>query len=137
MPNVKHLSVSIGLYTKDASLFDCVTLPALLSIVFMGSWIGELSRSWKDTHFKSFLHRSSCTITFLSLESVPISDIETTALLGLIPTLERLHVQEGYRWKLKSGIKQRIITAHFWNTISIVDNIASSNHILPRLRPRS
>ncbi|KAJ8083134.1 hypothetical protein PM082_009003 [Marasmius tenuissimus] len=64
--------------------------------------------TWDNTCLEAFLQRSSCFITSLHLDALPITDMQVLALLRLIPTITSLCVGE-----LSCEQENRIVTASF------------------------
>ncbi|KAL0065736.1 hypothetical protein AAF712_007219 [Marasmius tenuissimus] len=64
--------------------------------------------TWDNTCLEAFLQRSSCFITSLHLDALPIIDMQVLALLRLIPTITSLCVGE-----LSCEQENRIVTASF------------------------
>ncbi|KAK7029657.1 hypothetical protein VNI00_014355 [Paramarasmius palmivorus] len=132
MPNVKHLNMEFDSSDDMFPVLRCLDLPALTSVRLQGQFNGSQYKT-AELHLSSFLERSSNRITSLSLVTFPISDQNAISLLRMIPTLEQLYIEEEYRWKLNSNIKQRMITTEFWRSLSLI-HATSSSHIVPRLK---
>ncbi|KAK1221635.1 hypothetical protein PQX77_015550 [Marasmius sp. AFHP31] len=74
---------------------------------------------WDSTCLEAFLQRSSCSITSLHLNALPITDMQILALLRLIPTITSLCIEEFCYRK-----ENRIVTAPFLDGLNTsVDSV--------------
>ncbi|KAF5356628.1 hypothetical protein D9758_008255 [Tetrapyrgos nigripes] len=124
-------SLSIVVDTEDPDVhhwFDWLTLPRLTSLTIAGDKIKRPSYRSVDDSFPSFLSRSSCTITSLSLVDLPISDVDAIVLLSLLPLLSSLTIHEHEARPFKNSI----ITARLLDAL-VVDR----NNIFSDRRPSS
>ncbi|ESK91759.1 hypothetical protein Moror_10588 [Moniliophthora roreri MCA 2997] len=130
--NLKHLSITAEEQHDVSSALEFTTLPELLSLDIRSVEEEETDESswymWDEVPFKSFLTRSSCNITSLSLRCVPISDEQLVNTLLLMPRLSSLCLQE-YR-NTQSGYY--LLTDEFLTRLA-VDHGSSSSLFLPHL----
>ncbi|KAK1225062.1 hypothetical protein PQX77_012009 [Marasmius sp. AFHP31] len=106
-------------------------LPGLKFLTLSGdrkSWT-----SWANsiTTKSSFLTRSACSLTSLSLNRLPISHQQTIALLELVPTLTTLEIEER-----RLDAPNQIVTGSFLRRFTVCHQleVLQSGHIfLPRL----
>ncbi|KAL0578554.1 hypothetical protein V5O48_003455 [Marasmius crinis-equi] len=101
-----------------------------LEICGAADYLADKWSEWNSDSLQAFLLRSSCAITSLHLQSIPVTDVETLSLLRFMPTLESLYIEEFPRFKLN-----RIITKKFLD--GLVANGPSSSlssvPFLPRM----
>ncbi|KAF5371717.1 hypothetical protein D9758_003504 [Tetrapyrgos nigripes] len=121
---LRHLcSLSIVVDQKDPHFhhyFQWLTLPQLVSFSIAGD-----SRSpptactslFEDDCFPSFLERSACTITSLSLTNFPLSDDEAIELLSALPALTSLTIHE--KIGPKYPYTNSILTAKFLQSLTL------------------
>ncbi|KAL0069607.1 hypothetical protein AAF712_003265 [Marasmius tenuissimus] len=131
LPQVKSLLVTAEEEGEASDIFKVLTLRSLTTL--------EIRRSQTEgTEWESldlgpltdFLSRSSCMITSLTLDSLPLSNVEIGSLLRLTPTLTRLIVQES----TQTGTGDKIIATSFLRPFSYL-NIADP--LLPALKDLS
>ncbi|KAK1226907.1 hypothetical protein PQX77_010123 [Marasmius sp. AFHP31] len=110
LPTVQHLIVVAQEHDDATTIFQVATLGSLKTL--------EIGRTaldnWRDLDFDvitDFLIRSSCSITSLSLDNLPISDAAVTVLLRLMPTLTSLTIKES---PLRKNGKNTILTSSFF-----------------------
>ncbi|KAK7017092.1 hypothetical protein VNI00_018684 [Paramarasmius palmivorus] len=102
--------------------FRALTLPQLSSLHI--SYLNVMAldddsrKSFDEQALTSFLTRSRCSITELILTCAPISDVQAIRLLGLMPTLRSLHIEE-YPGRPNGVPNNMIITSTFLKAISV------------------
>ncbi|KAK7471263.1 hypothetical protein VKT23_002671 [Stygiomarasmius scandens] len=98
--------------------FKWLTLPSLEHLDISGiearppessEYIGE--------YLSSFLSRSTCMITTLSLVNLSISDVDTISILSSLTSLSTLTIHE----LCKSGATNKMITTSLLNALTIVE----------------
>ncbi|KAL0060789.1 hypothetical protein AAF712_012432 [Marasmius tenuissimus] len=93
--------------------------------------------TWESDAVVDFLARSSCSITSLSLQNLPITGDQAITLLELIPTLVSLEIKERPRTEedLETGpLPNRIITQPFLKRLAVEHEMFRSSHpFLPLL----
>ncbi|ESK91769.1 hypothetical protein Moror_10598 [Moniliophthora roreri MCA 2997] len=117
---------------KDLSFLPYLMAPQLTSIGIQGGYFGRRNRGfdrWDEKPLTGFLARSSCSITILRLQWLPITDTQTTLLLGLMPTLRVLSIWECTHANLA---KNHVITPSFLNRLT-VDHVGLDTVFLPQL----
>lgn len=78
-----------------SALLNASTFPVLNSVAFtVSSCAVDDGGRWPQDVFTSFLSRSSCNITSLSLIRLPVPDADLIALLALLPPLTHLSYEE-------------------------------------------
>lgn len=79
-----------------STLFDVLTLPAMasLSISHVYPSIIPHGLAWPADAFTSFVSRSSCPLTSLSLKRMPLSEIQLLDVLRSLPLLTNLTIQD-------------------------------------------
>ncbi|KAK7028992.1 hypothetical protein VNI00_014702 [Paramarasmius palmivorus] len=123
--NVKSLSIRAVDPDELGYILHHSTLPHLSAITIIGD--ASLSNFSVDPHhilpLKQCLLRSSCTITSFHMKDLPITDGEALSLLGLMPTLEILGVEEVVPQNNPStnGTKH-ILTSSFLQHLAIMDH---------------
>ncbi|KAK7442982.1 hypothetical protein VKT23_015926 [Stygiomarasmius scandens] len=96
--------------TSLKGIFSSLTLPALKRLVISGdtstaprtssrqpNWgvsLNSAETKWPHKIFSEFMIRSRCSLSFLSLDQVPITDSEALSILRLMPTLTSLDIRE-------------------------------------------
>ncbi|KAK1217576.1 hypothetical protein PQX77_019765 [Marasmius sp. AFHP31] len=110
----------------------CLTLPSLTSLQVEGTATSfapfemkDRWSTWEGGAVADFLSRSSCSITSLCLNYLPITDIETISLLEFLPTLVSLEIGERPRCPrfpedCEGGpLPNRIITQPFLQRLAV------------------
>ncbi|KAJ8072797.1 hypothetical protein PM082_016356 [Marasmius tenuissimus] len=102
-------------------LFRHLTIPALKSLSVSSDPAARLDisatgQSWQSSGIGNILARSGCRITSLCLESLPITDTEVLTLLGSMPTLTSLQVEE---FALPAHGTNKIVTEVFLRRLVI------------------
>ncbi|ESK91789.1 hypothetical protein Moror_10618 [Moniliophthora roreri MCA 2997] len=129
---VQKLIVVVLRSNEFSCIMESTTLSQLSSLQVSGCKTSPLStwQQWDQKCITDFLHRSSCTLTSLSLKWVPITDIQTIDLLQKVPTLTRLHIEE-YR---SGESRNKIVTRKLLDEISFDhENATTSTRFLPKL----
>ncbi|KAJ8083167.1 hypothetical protein PM082_009036 [Marasmius tenuissimus] len=125
---VKHLDIVAATSQGDVDgVFQHTTLGGLSSLRMCGGCsdtADEYWPTWDNTCLGAFLHRSSCTITFLHLKSLPITDIQTLSLLRMIPTIRSLGIEE---WRSRQ--QNCIVTGHFLDGLNASQESPSPSFI--------
>ncbi|KAF5371756.1 hypothetical protein D9758_003511 [Tetrapyrgos nigripes] len=110
--------------------FKWLTLPNLTSLDVAGyesSLPVACTSVFENNCFPSFLSRSSCTITSLSLINLPLSESDAMALLTALPSLSSLTIHER-----TDPQRNTTLTSTFFNSLTIKHNTTFSNsHSLP------
>ncbi|KAL0570087.1 hypothetical protein V5O48_011881 [Marasmius crinis-equi] len=85
---------------------------------------------WNELHLQSFLQRSSCRISSLTLKCLPITSEQMISLLRMIPTIESLCIEE-----LHQEHENRIVTRTFLDSFAAgaPAHLPSSTPLIPRL----
>ncbi|KAK7049396.1 hypothetical protein VNI00_005997 [Paramarasmius palmivorus] len=124
---VQRLSIDAQAEDDATCIFMNSTLRELSSIEIRG--IDENSGPWTNlqTAFADFLARSSCSLTSITLDRLPITDTQATRLLQLLPTLTTLHIGE-----CRSATTNRIITTTFLDRFSDITEMSTAP-FLPQL----
>ncbi|KAF5371797.1 hypothetical protein D9758_003508 [Tetrapyrgos nigripes] len=116
--------------------FKWLTLPNLTSLkiaAYDPSFPAACTSVFEDNCFPSFLSRSSCTITSLSLINLPLSDSDAITLLIALQSLSSLTIHE--RDKPKSSTSPNTtLTNTFFKSLTIEYNTAFSNRHSPYLQ---
>ncbi|KAL0064459.1 hypothetical protein AAF712_008623 [Marasmius tenuissimus] len=96
-------------------VFQHTTMSGLTSLRICGSRDGSPSawRVWDGTCLEAFLQRSSCIITSLHLTNLPITVVQTLSLLGAVPTITSLFIEE-----LGRSDDNRIVTTSFLDRLT-------------------
>ncbi|KAK7023386.1 hypothetical protein VNI00_016801 [Paramarasmius palmivorus] len=96
---VRSLTVTAGRSCEEAdeifNPFRTFTLPGLSSLGITDS-ASDFLEDWKTFDEKTvehFLIRSRCSITHFLLKSTPITDGQAIKVIGLMPTLQSLHIE--------------------------------------------
>lgn len=98
LPNLRAITIELG-YTKGLSFvsafFKRITCPLLdtISIEFKSEY-SVADRQWPAAVFSSFLSRSACNITSLSLDQLPFPDLDLAAVMTSMPSLTHLRFVE-------------------------------------------
>lgn len=94
-PYLHALSLSISTSIKDSNIlstmFTSATLPSLRSLSIEDT---NHLQKWPQDSFSSFLSRSSCTITKISLTYFAFSDADLLGIFSLLPWLTDLTLQD-------------------------------------------
>ncbi|KAJ8075931.1 hypothetical protein PM082_021563 [Marasmius tenuissimus] len=116
-----------------------LTLPRLTSLQVGGyeGWEDEWP-IWTGSAVINFLSRSSCSVTFLCLQNLPIIDDQAISLLEHIPTLLSLAIEERLEYQDTEAepvpLPNRIITQHFLQRLTVEHEVfRSSPPFLPLL----
>ncbi|KAL0065889.1 hypothetical protein AAF712_007193 [Marasmius tenuissimus] len=126
---VKHVALpaltSLALSAKSQADIDDLSqyliTPSLetLTISSYPPWRSERLPSWphwESSAVENLLARSGCSITSLSLESLPITDAQAVTLLQLMPALTSLRIEEPDLEKAKPN---RIATSTFFRHLVV------------------
>ncbi|KAK7062791.1 hypothetical protein VNI00_000281 [Paramarasmius palmivorus] len=133
--NIKDLVIEAEAQDDVACILRHSTFPQLASMSISGLKSG-LSEDWTrwdelEAPLETFFRRSSCTITTLQLQCIPMVDEQAIALLNRMPSLESLHIHEMTR---DCDFSNKIVTSLFLQTL-LVDHAGSleTSPFLPRL----
>ncbi|KAJ8073802.1 hypothetical protein PM082_012080 [Marasmius tenuissimus] len=114
LPTLQHLVVVAQEHYDAMTIFQIATLESLKTLEIcrtaLNSWTGLDLDLITD-----FLIRSSCSITSLSLDNLPISDTAVTMLLRLMPTLMSLTIKESPH---RRNGRNTILTSSFFKLFS-------------------
>ncbi|KAG7095865.1 hypothetical protein E1B28_006557 [Marasmius oreades] len=132
--SIKSISITKATTQLDVDdIFKYTTLKHVLSLEIRGSHqpTGEWLR-WDETMLHDFLLRSSCSITELTLHSLPIIDTQTLSLLHMMPSLRYLCLGEIPH---PTNRRNRIITRRFLDGLAVNASLSSPSSIpfLPHL----
>ncbi|KIK54723.1 hypothetical protein GYMLUDRAFT_48435 [Collybiopsis luxurians FD-317 M1] len=83
---------------------------------------GKQDLFWPGRAIDSFISRSSCRITILTMDKVSVSDVELIAALRMMTYLEKLEVQD--------GIGESPITSHLISSLHAVGRNRSTGSII-------
>lgn len=128
--NLQELRIQVLQSSQLSTIFLNITLPHLtsLSLVHTYSSIVE-SVPWSQKFFAAFLHRSSCPLQTLRLESILLSATALVDTLALMPTLTTLKIHEQPD---DSSSPVEIITDAFLQSLTI-NHTVECIPLLPRL----
>ncbi|KAK7471262.1 hypothetical protein VKT23_002670 [Stygiomarasmius scandens] len=108
-------SLSIVINRKNPGFyywFKWLTLPRLNHLEILGDEsLAPESSSHVPEYFSSFLSRSSCTITSLSLVGLAIGDVNTVSILSSLTSLSTLTIHELKYWKTNKMISANLLNA--------------------------
>jgi hypothetical protein len=131
---LRSLSIIIDSATSKVSpWFQWLTLPRLDQLSIAGSTKDPPSscdHPFLGDCFRSFLSRSSCSITSLILVNLPLWDADALALLSALPSLSSLTISE----RESSPFKNYILTTHFFESLTIDHDNTFSNRRSPELQ---
>ncbi|KAG7087225.1 hypothetical protein E1B28_013207 [Marasmius oreades] len=130
LDQLRYLSVERLQEDEFFHLFQSFNLPSLSYLKIHG---GRPSGPVLDlSSLKSFLVRSSCSITSLTLELLPFSDVDTLHLLRLVPNLTTFSVEEQCTEDSEGRPKNKIVTTTFLEQL-VTDTGGESTRFLPQL----
>ncbi|KAF5356625.1 hypothetical protein D9758_008250 [Tetrapyrgos nigripes] len=96
--NLRSLSIVVYSHNPDFGIwFKSLTLPRLASLTIKGAdqWTHPVfHQDFAHNGLRSFLSRSSCIITSLSLIEISVSDVDVISLLSALPSLSSLTIHE-------------------------------------------
>ncbi|KAK1234243.1 hypothetical protein PQX77_002550 [Marasmius sp. AFHP31] len=94
MLNARHLSVVSVEKDGIGPILDICAVPRLESLEVINHWgvARGWDKPWDVAPFRECLLRSSCSLTSLRLEKLPIIDDQMISLLQITPCLESLHI---------------------------------------------
>ncbi|KAJ8080304.1 hypothetical protein AAF712_003740 [Marasmius tenuissimus] len=135
--SVKDLSLTVHEQVDVSSIFQYSTLRELANLEIRGLFDepDEGYLVWDEAPLQSFLLRSSCSITSLHLQWLPITDEQTASLFLQMPSLTRVHLEE---YRTNAG--ENTIVTPLLLTSLLVDHGCSSVStppLLPRLTDMS
>ncbi|KAL0570046.1 hypothetical protein V5O48_011917 [Marasmius crinis-equi] len=108
---VKAMSFTAIAQEDVDGVFQYLTLPSLQSLTVSSRSINPAKWPvWESPVLDDFLTRSACSLTSLSLTSIPITDCQVIALIQRIPTLTSLRIEE---LKLPANGLNKILTSAF------------------------
>ncbi|KAL0567063.1 hypothetical protein V5O48_014927 [Marasmius crinis-equi] len=116
---------SLVIRPHTVSFFDRVSLPRLTSFKVYPVPDAVLDdKTWDDTSFCAMVIRSGCSLTYLSLVDLDISDEQVIRILKLTPALNHLRIHERKRSAIDSGessagLGNRVLTADFLNQLVV------------------
>ncbi|KAL0072494.1 hypothetical protein AAF712_000257 [Marasmius tenuissimus] len=91
--NARHLSVVMDEKEGIAPIFDICTVPRLESLEVINRDVArDWDVPWDVAPLRECILRSSCSLTSLRLEKLPIIDDQMISLLQITPCLETLHI---------------------------------------------
>ncbi|KIK63434.1 hypothetical protein GYMLUDRAFT_41119 [Collybiopsis luxurians FD-317 M1] len=135
-PSMRSLTVRLG-KTNPVNLFRSIF--SFLRAPLLGTLHLEASNSrwtpgsWSNIGpFLTFVQRSSCPLTTLSIKSIPLSDSDLVHLVRLVPTLHYLTVTETDLVVEDSSITDRFIESLHASRTSLLRPQAEP--LVPRLR---
>uniref|UniRef100_A0A0W0GBQ6 Uncharacterized protein n=1 Tax=Moniliophthora roreri TaxID=221103 RepID=A0A0W0GBQ6_MONRR len=128
--NSKKLIMEVEYQEELSGVLRHSTFPHLTSIEISGpSFFHEDYRPWKeweDAPMKFFLLRSSCSITSLIIQDVPITSDQTIFLLRLLPELKLLSLGE---YGMQEPWYRQILTHSFIRLLSVNHDSYSDSSI--------
>ncbi|KAL0572534.1 hypothetical protein V5O48_009428 [Marasmius crinis-equi] len=85
-----------GIYELLSDLFQSVTLPSLTELRIGGDCDNneQFEGNWPGDVMRSFLNRSKCQLTLVSLHGMPLSEQEVVEFLKLTPLVQTLNISE-------------------------------------------
>ncbi|KAF5343894.1 hypothetical protein D9758_012118 [Tetrapyrgos nigripes] len=113
--------------------FQWLTLPNLTRLDIMADKKQaptSCNSVFLDDCFPSFLMRSSCTITSLTLRNLPLSDVDVLAILSALPSLSTLEIKE----RDTEPSSNTMLTTHFFESLTIDHGQTFSNRRSPSLQ---
>ncbi|KAF5348993.1 hypothetical protein D9758_012738 [Tetrapyrgos nigripes] len=137
--NLRSLSIIIDIDDPELSVFfNFLTLPSLIHLTIAGSYdettdppsSENFSFTSEQEAIMSFMSRSQCHLTSLSLENLPIQDMEVIAFLQNTPTLTELAL---YEQEYENTTDAPFFTPHLFDSLSVKYRAPSST-LLPRLK---
>ncbi|KAK1226655.1 hypothetical protein PQX77_010367 [Marasmius sp. AFHP31] len=139
LSNARMLYISIN-YDDELTLLDhlftFLELPKLQTIRIHQL---ESDGHWDGTPLRECLLKSSCIVTSLRFDGLPISDEHMISLLQLLPNLELLHLQE----PSLSSPQNMIVTHRFLQRLTahsefrdweVAESSSGSGVMIPRLK---
>ncbi|KAL0570088.1 hypothetical protein V5O48_011882 [Marasmius crinis-equi] len=117
LSGIKTLTIASATEQDEVDgVLQHTTLSGILSLKIWGYWyrLREEWPVWTETHLRNFLQRSSCNITTLDLSHLPITDEQMLSLLGIMPTVKSLRIEE-----LRDEGENRIVTKLFLDGLAI------------------
>ncbi|KAF9267175.1 hypothetical protein L218DRAFT_722426 [Marasmius fiardii PR-910] len=132
----------IGIYPLLSNILQSLTLPKVTKILLDGDCAkdGKYEGEWPAAIVDSFLTRSRCNLTSVSLEGIPLSDEDVLAVIRRTPALESLTIRElfakDYRIPLQETPKGLVQTV----TKALMIQLQKGYHLddtglfLPRLK---
>jgi len=107
-------------------MFSSFTFPSLKELIIYPEEGSYVNLIWSPDAFSTFISRSSCVLTTLSLGGITISDLDLIAALRLLPSLANFSIHGSLN-------NPATITTHFISSM----HSSSAAHLLPNLRSLS
>ncbi|KAK7043017.1 hypothetical protein VNI00_008755 [Paramarasmius palmivorus] len=97
--SIQSLTIMADNQQDISPIFECATLPHLLSLDIRGLQKEAPGSSWQlfdDTGILDCMKRSSCSITSLRLDWLPIKEEQLVDILALMPSIGDLYLRRYY-----------------------------------------